>query len=68
VSTTEQPAETIEGARSGNTAAALAVVLLLTVVAGLVLLTFAFRTDNTDSSVDGRTATTSSYTGADEAP
>jgi hypothetical protein len=43
------------------TGSAWLVVLVIGIVAGLVLITFAFSTNNTPASVDGTTATTSQF-------
>lgn len=68
MSTIEQPAETAGRSGPSTVPAAIGVVLFITVIAALVMLMFAFRTTNTDSSINGETATTSSYTGDDQAP
>ena len=68
VSTIEQPAQTTDQAGAGTRSAAIGIVLFLLVIGGLVLLTFAFRTNNANYSVDGNTATSSSYSGDDQAP
>ena len=68
VSTTEQPTEATFHPGATSRIGAGLVVLLLVVVAGLLILTFAFKTSNADYSIDGKTATTSSYTGDDQAP
>ena len=65
---TEQPAATSDQAGPSPRPAAIAVVLFATAIAGLLVLIFAFSTTNADFSIDGDTATTSSYTGADQAP
>ena len=65
---TEQPAASSDQAGPRPGPAAVAVVLLVAALAGLLLLIFAFSTTNADFSIDGDTATTSSYTGADQAP
>lgn len=67
MSTTEQPAQTTAQTLSGH-GAAIAAVLLLSALAALIVLVFSFTTKNTDFSVDGTTATTTSYSGEDQAP
>jgi hypothetical protein len=68
VTTIEQPAEASFKPGASSRIGAALVVLLLAVVTLLVLLTFAFKTTNADFSIDGTTATSSSFSGADQAP
>jgi hypothetical protein len=60
--TTEPPVGDRSGRDDRATARqALAVVLVLTLIATLVILDFAFSTANESSSINGRTATSSQY-------
>lgn len=68
MSITEQPADTKALTAPSAHGAAIAVVLSLVAAAALVLLVFSFTTNNADFSIDGNTATTTSYAGEDEAP
>ncbi len=66
VSDPEVTTESAVGDRSGRpdravTRQAIIMVLVLTVIATLIIIEFAFTTANDVSSIDGRTATSSQY-------